>query len=288
MNQNSSTTQTGDLAGKVMSRAVQLPWALLASLAALGLAFLALVSGPSAIGAPSQTSAAVFEESVASLDDSDVRDAQGAQLVQVDYQRPTLGKQETDRLVIYLSRKYRVADSALLALISGTAKAAKEYRVDPLLVLAVMAVESGFNPFAESGVGAQGLMQVMTRIHENKFDRFGGVEKALHPLANIHVGTQILADAIKRGGSVEDGLRLYVGATGPNDGGYGAKVLNERRRLFAATQGQFDFTSPAAPANKPANTVASPGNTSLPTAQAEEKQPPAEPSTTTTAAASPV
>jgi len=85
-------------------------------------------------------------------------------------------------------------------------------------------------------VGAQGLMQVMTKVHQDKFERFdGGAEAALNPIANIRVGSQILHDCIQRRGSVTGGLACYVGATGPSDGGYGAKVLAERRRLSLAS-----------------------------------------------------
>jgi hypothetical protein len=46
---------------------------------------------------------------------------------------------------------------------------------------------------------------------------------------------------IRRGGSVERGLQLYVGAgNAPDDGGYGAKVLGERSRLATAANGKVD------------------------------------------------
>jgi hypothetical protein len=101
------------------------------------------------------------------------------------------------------------------------------------------------NPYAESQAGAQGLMQVMTSVHKEKFERFGGEQSALHPVANIFVGAQILADVVRRGGSMEQGLKLYVGAGNmENDGGYGARVLGERTRIANATQGRFDYTTP--------------------------------------------
>jgi hypothetical protein len=79
-------------------------------------------------------------------------------------------------------------------------------------------------------------MQVMTQVHIDKFDRYGeGAAAALNPIANIRVGAQILDECIKRRGSVAGGLACYVGATGPSDGGYGARVLAEQRRLALAS-----------------------------------------------------
>jgi hypothetical protein len=148
-------------------------------------------------------------------------------------------------LINYLARKWRVADAAVAQIVQTALRAGQEHKVDPLLVLAVLSVESGFNPYAESHAGAQGLMQVMTSVHKEKFERFGGEEAALHPVANIYVGAQILADVVQRGGSAEQGLKLYVGAGNlETDGGYGARVLGERTRLANATRGKYDFTSP--------------------------------------------
>lgn len=141
---------------------------------------------------------------------------------------------QTEALRNYISRKYKVASDATAVLVNTAYKVGRELKVDPLLLLAVIAVESRYNPFAESSVGAQGLMQVMTSVHQSKFDAYGK-KGALDPVANIRVGAGILKDCIKRRGSVEAGLACYVGASGPNDGGYGDKVQAERRRLAVAS-----------------------------------------------------
>ncbi len=95
-----------------------------------------------------------------------------------------------------------------------------------------MAVESSFNPFAQSSVGAQGLMQVMTHIHDKKYQPFGGVHAAFDPVTNLRVGVQVLKECIARAGSVYDGLRHYVGAANlPTDSGYAGKVLGEHQNL---------------------------------------------------------
>lgn len=141
----------------------------------------------------------------------------------------------------YLSRRYRVAEEATRMLVSTAFQIGQQSNLDPLLILSVVAIESSLNPFAESAMGAQGLMQVMTRVHAERFEPHGGQLAALDPVANMKVGSEILRDLISRGGSIERGLQLYVGAGNlPDDGGYGARVLGERARLALAASGKVD------------------------------------------------
>ena len=124
-------------------------------------------------------------------------------------------------------------------------------KIDPTLILAVMAIESGFNPFAQSHVGAQGLMQVMTTIHSEKYENFGGKFAAFDPLSNLRVGVKVLEDCIKRAGSIQGGLRYYVGAANlDNDGGYSAKVMAEYARLELIATGRV--IQQVAPPTQPA------------------------------------
>ena len=167
-------------------------------------------------------------------------------------------------VVQYLSRRYRVAEEATRMLVSAAFQIGKDSKLDPLLILSVVAIESSLNPFAESAMGAQGLMQVMTRVHAERFEPHGGHLAALDPIANMKVGSAILNDLINRGGSIERGLQLYVGAGNlPDDGGYGARVLGERARLALAATGKVDAaiaagrTVTAASEPKPASTAES-------------------------------
>jgi hypothetical protein len=147
----------------------------------------------------------------------------------------------------YLARRYRVADEAVRVLVAAAFEVGREKKLDPLLILSVMAIESSLNPFAQSPVGAQGLMQVMTRVHTERFEPHGGEAAALDPIVNIKVGSSILRELIARGGSVERGLQLYVGAGNmPDDGGYGARVLGERSRLELAASGKVGAAIAAA------------------------------------------
>ncbi|MES2025694.1 MAG: transglycosylase SLT domain-containing protein [Pseudomonadota bacterium] len=152
----------------------------------------------------------------------------------------TLGTDiQQQRVTQWISKRYRVANDATNMLVSAAYLTAKDINLDPLLILAVMAIESRFNPFAESPVGAQGLMQVMSKVHHDKFAEMGGTQAALNPVANIRVGSLILKEYVARGGSVEAGLKRYVGAAAmDNDAGYGAKVLGEYDRLKAVAAGK--------------------------------------------------
>ncbi|NBS47534.1 MAG: lytic transglycosylase domain-containing protein [Betaproteobacteria bacterium] len=158
------------------------------------------------------------------------------------------------RLASWLSRKYRVAAEPVGALVAEAYEVGQRIRIDPTLIIAVMAVESGFNPFAQSPMGAQGLMQVMTGVHVDKYASFGGKLAAFDPLTNLRVGARVLHECIARAGSTEGGLRLYVGAGNrEDDGGYVAKVLGEHQRLAQVAQGKpVPTAQPAATPGSPA------------------------------------
>lgn len=138
----------------------------------------------------------------------------------------------------WLSRKYRVAQEPLSVLVSEAFTIGQKQRLDPTLILAVMAIESRFNPYAQSPVGAQGLMQVLTRVHTDKYDNFGGHMAAFDPVSNLRVGVKVLQDCIKQAGSVQGGLRLYVGAVTSDGGDYINKVMTEHLRIQSVALGK--------------------------------------------------
>jgi hypothetical protein len=153
------------------------------------------------------------------------------------------------RVASYAASKYRVALGDVQRYVGLAFEKAAQQRVDPMLVLAVMAVESNFKPSAQSHVGAQGLMQVHLVAHKDKFEPFGGKHMAFDPATNIHVGIQILKDYLRRTSSNEMALKYYVGAANhDNDGGYAYKVLSERERILAAASGRL---VPAVPLRAP-------------------------------------
>jgi hypothetical protein len=149
----------------------------------------------------------------------------------------------------WLSKKYHVAPEPVSALVAEAYETGERVKMDPTLILAVMAVESGFNPFAQSPVGAQGLMQVMTKVHSDKYENFGGKLAAFDPVSNLRVGVKVLQECIQRAGSLSAGLRFYVGAANiEDDGGYAEKVMAEHDRLRQVAAGRsVPVTTPAAP-----------------------------------------
>lgn len=134
-------------------------------------------------------------------------------------------------LAVYLSRRYKVALDATEQLVGVAHAAGNRLGMDPLLILAVMAVESRFNPIAESVMGAKGLMQVIPKFHHDKLEEHGGEGSVFDPMTNILVGTRILKDAMRRGGGLMPGLQLYAGAFGDDGQQYAQKVIAEKERM---------------------------------------------------------
>ena len=176
----------------------------------------------------------------------------------------TLSSQQA-AIASWISKKYSVAHEPVGALVAEAFDIGHKVKLDPTLILAIMAIESGFNPFAQSPVGAQGLMQVMTQIHHDKYANLGGKRAAFDPMTNLRVGVKVLQECISRAGSIEGGLKYYVGAANlPSDGGYASKVMAERNRLLAVVGGKRPPTSRlyASPAPSRAIPVSLPANTS--------------------------
>jgi len=138
----------------------------------------------------------------------------------------------------WIARRYKVAPEPISALVQEAWAIGQRAGLDPTLILAIMAIESSFNPFAQSSVGAQGLMQVLTRVHDDKYQAFGGNHAAFDPISNLRVGVQVLKECIARAGSLRDGLKYYVGAAlMEGDGGYVGRVLVEQEHMRRVADG---------------------------------------------------
>ena len=132
-----------------------------------------------------------------------------------------------DALATSLARKYRISEAATREMVHAAYLEAGRNGLDPLLIIAVIAIESRFNPIAQSDGGAVGLMQVMP-FHGDKFAAAGAM---LDPRVNIQIGAAVLRDSIRRGGTEVAGLQLYNGNLDDETTAYAHKVLAEKQRL---------------------------------------------------------
>lgn len=136
----------------------------------------------------------------------------------------------------YVSRRYRVSTEALQPIFATAQVAGRELHLDPLLIIAVIGVESGFNPFSQSVFGAQGLMQVVPRFHMDKLPEEADRSDFLDPVVNVQVGAKVLKESIQRFGGLESGLQQFGGNVNDPDRRYAGKVLAEKQRLEQAVQ----------------------------------------------------
>lgn len=146
----------------------------------------------------------------------------------------------------FVAKRYRVSQDVSFDLVSLAHQEGNRFQLDPLLIIAVIAIESRFNPIAESGAGAKGLMQIIPKYHTDKLEEFGGEQAVFDPATNIQVGSRILREYIRRTGNIGIALQMYAGALGDTEDQYTTKVLNERRRLQQVLSSPPRASSPGA------------------------------------------
>jgi soluble lytic murein transglycosylase-like protein len=136
----------------------------------------------------------------------------------------------------FIAKRYRVAEEAILPYVTTAYRAGALHQVDPLLILAVVAVESRYNPVAESVMGAKGLMQVIPKYHHEKLEEHGGADALLDPHVNIQVGARILREYMRRFGETQTALQMYAGSLDEPNAVYAGRVMAERSRLEQTLQ----------------------------------------------------
>jgi soluble lytic murein transglycosylase-like protein len=148
---------------------------------------------------------------------------------------PTIAERDIEAIAAAVSKRYRVSYDATRPFVSAAFHEGGRIGVDPLLIVAVIAVESRFNPIAQSDGGALGLMQVIPRYHADKLD-VADRDSVLDPPKNIELGAKVLKEYIKRGGTEIAGLQLYNGASDDASNAYAGRVLGEKQRLRDAVR----------------------------------------------------
>jgi soluble lytic murein transglycosylase-like protein len=199
-----------------------------AMLALLGLTVLVAAAVAAAMPAPREAALRQFSSITAAWDNQ-------AGNVSAGTIQPLAGDgfqvREQRAVTEFIAKRYRVAEDAIGGFVASAYRAGGQFKLDPLLILAVMAVESRYNPVAESNMGAKGLMQVIPKFHQEKLLEHGGEPALLDPEVNIQVGAQILREYLRRFGEVETALQMYAGAFDEPNSQYAGKVLAERARL---------------------------------------------------------
>ncbi|WP_374474990.1 lytic transglycosylase domain-containing protein [Zoogloea sp.] len=147
---------------------------------------------------------------------------------------------DLQRVKIYIAKRYQVSAVALEPLLASAQQTGRNIGVDPLLLVAVMAIESRFNPFAESPMGAQGLMQIIPKWHPDKVDVKSDRAALFDPDTNIRVGAQVLKEYIQTTGSVERALQQYNGSSDPATP-YANKVMAVKAALAQAARSSGRF-----------------------------------------------
>lgn len=137
----------------------------------------------------------------------------------------------------WLSRKYKISPEPLGALVSEAWDLGERSQIAPAVIMAIMAVESRFNPFASGSRGTMGLMQIEPKAHTEALATLGGRFAAFDPLTNLRLGTRLLQSMVQQSNSIEEALFLYGVASGQsNPAQYVRLVLAEQHQLEAVLQ----------------------------------------------------
>jgi soluble lytic murein transglycosylase-like protein len=155
-------------------------------------------------------------------------------------QEPRLSPAEERRyraLSDFVAKRYRVSQDVAYDLVHLAHNTGQQIGIDPLLIIAVIAIESRFNPIAESINGAKGLMQIIPKYHTAKFEEYGGEKAVFDPVANVKVGARILKEYLRLTGNLGIALQMYAGALSDGEDQYTTRVMNEQQRLKQVVSG---------------------------------------------------
>lgn len=136
------------------------------------------------------------------------------------------------KLTDYIEENFAVEEARAFSIVTHAMEHGKRRGLTPELVLAVIAVESGFQADARSSQGAQGLMQIIARYHPETISEIGGRGALMTPEKNIQAGTKILVQYLNDSdGNLIKALGRYNGSSGKRSRAYANKVLSVYRQL---------------------------------------------------------
>ncbi|WCM23442.1 lytic transglycosylase domain-containing protein [Paraburkholderia bryophila] len=127
-----------------------------------------------------------------------------------------------------LRAQFRVAPVESMKIARAVLTEADRHAISPVLLLAVMSVESSFDRHAVSVAGARGLMQVLPAAHPQLI---AGTTDLSDPAINVRIGTTILRDYLDAsGGDLNAALLRYSGG----GRGYARRVVLRMQRFDAS------------------------------------------------------
>ncbi|WP_127026066.1 transglycosylase SLT domain-containing protein [Rheinheimera mangrovi] len=147
---------------------------------------------------PDQSFAAAIEQSVVEVQETKVNPAPEHPGSTVSAKTGTAAEKRVKQYTVKLGNKNLLQHRAA-AYKEYVSKASKEYKLDSSLLLAIMQVESSFNPMAQSPIPAFGLMQIVpesagkdvnTRVF--KIKKAPSPEQLFAPAHNIKFGSAYL------------------------------------------------------------------------------------------------
>lgn len=142
-------------------------------------------------------------------------------------------------LAYSLRNRYRVAAEPLGAIIQQAWTLQDELQLPATLLLAVAAIESGFNPFALGAQGTLGMMQIDPQAEAPQLQAFGGRLAAFDALTNLKIGARVLQRETAAAGNLEEAVQRYGAISGHSaDTQYVQRVLGEHQRLQRLVEAQ--------------------------------------------------
>lgn len=136
----------------------------------------------------------------------------------------------------HIQNRYGITEQKANHIVGQAIDNGGRHRLDPELILAIIAVESTFRERAVSRVGARGLMQVMPGVHRDKLREIGGSRALFDPGKNIHTGARILNIYLNNhSGNLQRALLNYNGSLGHKRSSYADKVMELYRDFQRVT-----------------------------------------------------
>jgi soluble lytic murein transglycosylase-like protein len=137
----------------------------------------------------------------------------------------------------YIATTYHIAREASELIVRESVKAGKANSVDPILILAIIGVESRFNPISESQAGALGLTQTMAEYHPEKVAKIVSEQGHILNIAdNIQLGSKIIGEYMRKYGNNETlALQQYNGSLNDKSRAYSNRVLELKSKFDKAS-----------------------------------------------------